>query len=299
LLAAVPAITAQQSSTGKPLTFDVASVKPATLPDGVTVDGERIGVRKGSGVSIPRNSGGPGTDDPGRIHFPFISLKALLTRAWGSYFEIVGPAWLDTTIVQVDATMPPDTTKAQFQEMLRNLITDRFQLKYHTETKQIAGYTLAVAKNGLKIKESANQNGGTPERPPSPTQRGPDGFPIIPPTNGPVQMSMSINPDRSRMIYRQQTMQTLAQALGRMLNTTVTDATGLTAKYDFTVTFAGGTEAGQAVAAPSPASPPDGAEPLPDIFNALQSQLGLKLEPKKVPVEVFVIDRMEKTPAVN
>jgi len=283
-------LAANPQSSPKLLTFDVASVKPATVPDGVTVDGERIGVRKGSGVSIPRNTGGPGTDDPGRIHFPFISLKALLLRAWDSYFEIVGPSWLDATVVQVDATIPSGSTKAQFQEMLRNLITDRFQLKHHTEPKQVTGYDLVVARNGLKIQESANQNGGTPERPPRATERGPDGFPIIPPTTGPLQVSMGAEGDRNRMVYRQQTLQTLAEELAHMLNTTVTDATGLTAKYDYTLTYAGAT---------SPASLPDGAEPLPDIFNALPSQLGLRLEPKKVPVEVFVVDHMEKTPAGN
>jgi uncharacterized protein (TIGR03435 family) len=112
-------------------------------------------------------------------------------------------------------------------------------------------------------------------------------------------MSMTIPGDRSRMICQQQTMQTLAQQLGRMLNSTVTDATGLMAKYDFTVTFAGGTGPGETTASSLPASQPDAAEPLPDIFSALQSQLGLKLEPKKVAVEVFVVDHMEKTPTGN
>jgi uncharacterized protein (TIGR03435 family) len=101
------------------------------------------------------------------------------------------------------------------------------------------------------------------------------------------------------MVFQQQTMQDLTHSLGRMLNSTVTNATGLTAKYDFAVTFAGGTEPGQAIASELPASPPDAAEQLPDIFSALQSQLGLKLEPKKVAMEVFVIDHMEKTPAGN
>ncbi len=294
-----PQQAAAGSSAGKPLTFDVASVKPAIVPDGVIVVGEMRTTRKGSGVTIPRNSGGPGTDDPGRIHFPLISLKALLARAWDSYFEIVGPGWLDTQIVQVDATMPPDTTKAQFQEMLRNLITDRFQLKQHTETKQVTGYSLVVARNGSKLKESADQKGGAPERPPRATQRGPDGFLIIPPSTGPILMSMTIAGGRSRMICQQQTMQTLARQLERMLSSTVTDATGLTAKYDFTVTFAGGTGPGEAIASSLPADQPDAAEPLPDIFSALQSQLGLKLEPKKAPVEVFVVDHMERTPTGN
>jgi uncharacterized protein (TIGR03435 family) len=183
--------------------------------------------------------------------------------------------------------------------MLRNLITDRFQLKHHTETKQITGYSLVVTRNGSKLKESADQKGGAPERPARATQRGPDGFLIIPPSTGPMLMSMTIPGNRSRMICQQQTMQTLAHQLERMLSSTVTDATGLTAKYDFTVTFAGGTEPGGALASALPADQPDAAEPLPDIFSALQSQLGLKLEPKKVAVEVFVVDHMEKTPTGN
>src|ERR1700693_1300302 len=93
--ATTPQPAAAGSSTEKPLTFDVASVKPAIVPDGVTVVGEMRGVRKGSGITVPRNTGGPGTDDPGRIHFPLISLKALLVRAWDWYFGFVGPGWLD------------------------------------------------------------------------------------------------------------------------------------------------------------------------------------------------------------
>jgi len=131
------------------ITFDAASVKPATAPAGVTVSGDKTMVRKGAGIQIPRNTGGPGTEDPGRIHYPLISLKALLNRAWDSYFEIRGPGWLDDDLVWVDATMPPETTKEQFQEMLRNLIIERFALKYHTDSKEITGYALVAAKNGL------------------------------------------------------------------------------------------------------------------------------------------------------
>jgi uncharacterized protein (TIGR03435 family) len=131
-----------QTASEKPLTFDVESVKPAMAPDGVTVSGGSIMAPRGSGITIPRNTGGPGTDDPGRIHYPLISLEDLMHRAYSSYFEIVGPDWLKNDLVQVDATMPPDTTKEQFQEMLRNLIAERFQLKYHDEAKQVTGYAL-------------------------------------------------------------------------------------------------------------------------------------------------------------
>ncbi len=276
----------------KPLTFDAASVKPASVLAGVTIDGSKMTVRKGSGSTIPRNTGGPGTDDPGRIHYPLISLKELLKRAWDSYYEIEGPGWLDTQAVTVDATMPPGTTKDQFQEMLRNLITDRFAFKYHNGTKEVAGYTLAVAKSGSKMKVSADQNESAIVRPPAPAKRGPDGFPIIPPGPGHWLVSFGMG-DRSRTVGQQQTMQDLAQWLARTLKTIVTDATGLPAKYDFTVTYAGGIEPGEAVASTS------SEEPLPDIFSALQSQLGLKLETKKVPVEVLAVDHMEKTPKEN
>jgi uncharacterized protein (TIGR03435 family) len=295
LAAATQPQTAQTSAKSR-LTFDAASVKLTKAPDGVTITGERVSARKGSGVTIPRNTGGPGTPDPGRIHYPFIGLKALLTRAWTSYHEIVGPGWLDTQIVAVDATMPPDTTKEQFQEMLRNLITERFKLKYHSAAKEVAGYTLVLAQNGPKMKESPLQNEAISELPPQRPTKGPDGFPIFPPRPGPWVVSTEVSHHRSRTIGQQQTMKDLARQLGSMLNSIVTDATGLTAKYDFTVTYAGGIEPGRAIPPSPPANAPDAEEPLPDIFSALPSQLGLKLEPKKVSVEVMVIDHIDKKP---
>jgi uncharacterized protein (TIGR03435 family) len=129
----------------------------------------RIGVPKGSGIEIPRNTGGPGTDDPGRLHYPLISLKELLRRAWDSYYEIDGPGWLSSQAVTVDATMPPNTTKAQFQEMLRNLIAESYGLQYHAGKKEIAGYALVIARNGPKLKASANQSEVEYARPARPT----------------------------------------------------------------------------------------------------------------------------------
>jgi uncharacterized protein (TIGR03435 family) len=78
-----------------------------------------------------------------------------------------------------------------------------------------------------------------------------------------------------------------------MLNTAVTDAAGLAAKYDFTLAYAGGPGPGPR----QPAS--EASEPMPDLFAAVLSQLGLEPEPKKLPVEVLVVDHMEKTPIMN
>lgn len=290
---------AVQSTPRKPLNFDAATVKPVAVPDGVRFMGNgAVGVRKGSGVQVPRNIGGPGAEDPGRIHYPFITLKEVLKRAWDSYYEIEGPGWLDSQVVAVDATMPTDTTKEQFQEMLRNLITDRFGLKYRVATREITGYSLALAKNGPKMRQSADQSDADWARPSPPIGKGADGFPVLPPVTGKLMTTLRVD-DRTRIICQQITMQALVETLAHrnMLNTAVTDATGLTAKYDFTLTYAGGPGPGDAPAPRQPAS--EASEPMPDLFAAVQSQLGLKLEPKKLPVEVLVVDHMEKTPILN
>jgi bla regulator protein blaR1 len=289
-----PFVRAQSSAGQKRLTFDVASVKPASVPNGVSLmENGRIGVRKGSGIQIPPNTGGPGTDDPGRIHYPLITLKQLLRRAWDSYYEIDGPSWLDSQAVTVDATMSQDTTKAQFQEMLRNLITERFSVQYHAGKREIAGYALVIAGNGPKLRTAADQGEAEYAPPKPPTGMGKDGFPIYPPVAGKKLVTEGMDGGRSRIIGQQVTIQELARSLSSQLKTIVTDMTGLAAKYDFTLTYAAVESASQ------PANNPEGLEPLPDIFGALQSQLGLKLERKPVPVEVFVVDHMEKTPTAN
>src|SRR5580704_14552460 len=102
-------------------TFDVASVKPSgDTPAGAP--GEKTVARKQPGG---RRGGGPGTDDPGRIHYPNTTLKMLLVEACGvERFQIQGPGWLDQERFDVEATMPPETTKAQFHAMLQNLLVD-------------------------------------------------------------------------------------------------------------------------------------------------------------------------------
>jgi uncharacterized protein (TIGR03435 family) len=99
--------------------------------------------------------------------------------------------------------------------------------------------------------------------------------------------------DRSHVIAQQVSINELASNLGSELKATVTDQSGMTAKYDFILTYA------SLEPLPSPAHMPENLEPLPDIFAALQSQLGLKLERKPVSVEVFVVDHMEKIPTGN
>jgi uncharacterized protein (TIGR03435 family) len=165
-------------------------------------------------------------------------------------------------------------------------------LQYHAVEKEIAGYTLVIARNGPKLTMSADQSDAELAPPKPPTSKGKDGFPILPPVTGKRLVNFGME-DRSRIIAQQEPMQALARNLSSELKTIVTDATGLTAKYDFTLTYE------SLAPAPPPVNMPEALEPVPDIFRALQSQLGLKLEPNKAPVEVMVVDHIEKTPTGN
>src|SRR5882724_5056475 len=111
-LLAVTCCLAYGQTVDKSLTFEAASVKPATPP-----------VPDGQGrILMAGPSGGPGTKDPGRIRYPFMSLKNLLMNAYDvRSFQITGPGWLDTERFDITATMPPETTKEQFRIMLQNL----------------------------------------------------------------------------------------------------------------------------------------------------------------------------------
>jgi len=144
---------------------------------------------------------------------------------------------------------------------------------------------------------------------------GPDGFPVIP-TGGRAGLFMMMMPGRARMMAQQQTMSDLANRLTAELSRPVTDATGLTGKYDFTLTFVPEGMGGRMgppvgpmgpaigsvpVAPPAPGGrgleqSPD-AENLPTLFGAL-TQLGLKLEAKKDQVTMIIID-VEKMPTEN
>lgn len=303
----VAACLAHSQTIDKSLTFEAASVKPAVPP---TPDGRGM-------IMIQGPSGGPGTKDPGRIHYPFMTMKSLLTNAFDvKNFQIVGPSWLDTERFDITATMPPNTTKEQFRAMLQNLLAERFKLTIHRDSKELPMYSLTVAKSGPKMKESAAvaTSKDDVDQPPPPLPSHPkiggDGFPILPPRPAGSPIATIMMNGRARLIAQQNTMQELADRLTGLTNRPVTDATALKAKYDFTLTFTPEGMNGPMGPIPPPPPPPSGgvngasgagaeAETLPDIFGAVQAQLGLKLEAKKGAVDMIVIDHIEKTPTEN
>jgi uncharacterized protein (TIGR03435 family) len=261
-----------QSST-PPLTFEVASVKPSATDDRRTM----IQIQPGGSL----RTGGT-------------SLKMLLTFAYDvREFQITGgPGWINTDRFDIvakaersaGAENPPDdprkmteqqrkTVGDQMRERLRALLAERFQLTLHRETKEQSVYALVVAKGGPKLQQAQAMEGTGP--------RGP-------------MMRMGRGELSGQGVELEMLTRTLSSQLGR----TVIDRTGLKGNFDFKLTWT--PEPGQS-ATPLGGGPPPGADapPPPDangpsVFTALQEQLGLRLESQKGPVEMLVIDRVEK-----
>ena len=291
-------------------TFEVASVKPAAPITGNMI---RVMIR-----------GGPGSPDPGQITYSNVTVKNVLTTAYGvKGFQISGPGWLDSERYDIIAKLPRGATKAEFMVMLQNLLAERFKLTLHREKKDLPMYALVVGKNGPKLKESADapapKDGEAPKADGPLAERqlkmGKDGFPVLPPGSGRggATAIMLVN-GNARMTATKQPMAGLAEMLSGQLDLPVVDMTGLTGNYDYTLSFApeGGMAVKAGILAPPPAGPPPGeggpgmpAASAPDgesssnLFTALQEQLGLRLERRKGPVELLVIDHLEKVPIEN
>jgi uncharacterized protein (TIGR03435 family) len=258
--------------------FEAASIKPA-------IQGGRA-----------RMEGGPGTSDPVRIRYSDISLRYLVMAAYRiGGFQLAAPAWLDAKTFDIDAKLPPGATRTQLREMLRNLLAQRFHLALHRERRVMAVYTLAVGKNGPKFKETAERAGADaaddfdplPPAPPNELELDSEGYPMVPPREGSWLVALRGGPARTHQLNA--SMADLAALLSKQLNRPVTDATGLKGRYEFTLTWMAAVAAG---AAPT-------ADAGPDLLAAVQQQLGLKLEAVKAPVEVLVIDHVDKEPIGN
>ena len=309
-LAAFASCAALAQTTETSPTFEVASVKPAAPITGNFIS---VGMR-----------GGPGTPDPGQITYTNVTVKNVLTQAYGvKSFQISGPGWLDSERFDIVAKLPRGATKAEFRAMLQNLLAERFKLTLHREKKDLPMYALVVGRNGPKLKESvdgpAPKEGGPADGPAATMGRvtvGKDGFPVMPPASGGSAAAMMLMNGNARMTATKQPMAGLAEMLSNQLDLPVVDMTGLTGKYDYTLYFAPEGLAGMRLPAglppPPPNAPPPGesgpgmaaasapdAQSSPNLFTAVQEQLGLKLEQRKGPVDLLVIDHLEKAPIEN
>ena len=203
---------------------------------------------------------------PDGVHIENASLLLIVRAAYGMFNSLddkfIGvPAWAKTERFDVDAKVDPADVqtfaKLDFshrQQMVQALLIDRCHLQAHPESRDQPIYALSIAKDGPKL---------TPAK----TNDDPEAiFTIGSP--GKITGSQSVLP---------QLVSQLTQALGR----TVEDRTGLTGKYDFTLTWTPEDQSSDSTAGTS-------------LFSALQEQLGLKLSPAKAPVPVLVIDHLER-----
>jgi uncharacterized protein (TIGR03435 family) len=277
------------------LRFEVASVKQVVL-------------KPNEGYAIPRIIGGPGTSDPGRITFLNFSLNWLLRTAYGvEDYQLSEPDWLSSpgVIYVIEATVRPGVTKEQIGRMLQNLLADRFNLTLHRETRDLALYELTLLKKGPKLKESL-RDPANDELPPMGKEEGfgafyglrkeKDGFLRLPSTiptpgaGGPRSVAWA-TPPISHLVGGGQPIAVLANLLSAQSGRPVVDKTGLSGNWDYNLEFAQGA---------SPANSPDAAsDPAPDLIAAVRDQLGLKMDLKKGPIDVLVIDHVEKAPTAN
>jgi uncharacterized protein (TIGR03435 family) len=182
-----------------------------------------------------------------------------------------GPAWMESD--KFDMTGKPDAPGQpnvdQMKMMIQKLLADRFQLKFHSEKRELSAYAVTITKAGAKIIRSQDDPKGLP------------GFYFGRTASG------------TTLTFRNSPMSQITAVLQNFLDKPVVDQSGLSERYDFTLTFT--LDPAQAArlggASPPAADNPDAA---PDVFAAFQQQLGLKLESTKAPVDVMVIDKVEK-----
>jgi uncharacterized protein (TIGR03435 family) len=240
--------------------------------------------------------------------FTWFLARVLLMKAFALPLDqISGSDWVmgQDTRFDISALVPAGTTKKQANEMLLNLLKERFHLTYHSEKKNFDAYALDVAKGGPKLKDAAPADGPLPEAPQpgtiataAPLDR--DGFPQLP-AGRPGFQGRGQN-GVTHWTFRMETPQQLSTLLQFTLRgSRIVDKTGLTGPYDFTLEFSNEGlpgPMGRGLVAPPPgeADQPDAA---PDLFSALEKQLGLKLEKSKTQLDVIVIDHMDKQPTEN
>lgn len=234
--------------------------------------------------SIRGSDGGPGSSDPGRYRYQSATLLDLIATAYEvEYFQVSSKAPLDRRHFDLVAKLPEGSTRSQFHVMLQNLLAERFHLKLHQQSRDFPAYALVIAKTGSKLRES---DGAAPASI--------DGFPDMP-AGRPALASINTM-SGGFAIVRMRGQKAVLTSVVRMLRMPderpVVDKTGLTGKYDFTLEFskelAGAARTGD-VPAPS----------APNVFVAVEQQLGLQLIPGKLPFDFLVIESFDKLPTEN
>ena len=197
----------------------------------------------------------------GRLIMDNISLQQVVEQAFNlKDYMLSGPSWLEKARFNITAKPPAGASMDQFGPMLQAMLVERFKLEYHRESKVLSAYVMTVDKKGLKLKPTEDKGEG------------------------------GWSTGRGKLEGKQLTMAAIADMLSSHLNNPVENQTGLAGAYDLTLLYVPDDSPADVHSSPGAAS---------SIYAALQEQAGLKLETKKVPVSIVVIDRIERQPTEN
>lgn len=291
-------------------TFEVASIKAVPMPNAAQVMSGKLH----AGMKI----------DAARVDIGLYTLMQLICKAYDvKEFQVQAPGWLNNGLAaqrfDVIAKMPDGANKDQVPQMLQALLADRFKVVIHKEKKEQSVYALVQAKGGAKLKESEPIPTLTPaEGGPTAASSGSNQVSVTANAKGAVvsdgegtQQKMTMGQDgKMHMDISGATISKLAEGLGPLLDRPVIDMTELKGRYDIALAIPiqelmaaakkmgvpvpdgpGGGDAGRPADA---ASDPSGSS----LFQNLQA-VGLKLEPRKLPFDIIVIDKAEKLPSDN
>jgi uncharacterized protein (TIGR03435 family) len=278
--------------------FEVADLKPVD-PDARPTGLPQLGVLPGGRVNLPGQ---------------FMPLRTMIALAWNiptnANTPIAGaPKWLDTARFDLIAKLPAELAPANgvtmpIQELapaLRALLIDRFKMKVHFEDRPVDAYTLVAVKPKLKAADPSTRTGC----------KAPANSPIVFSTSG--GLGAPSRPYTCQNITMAQFADQLQMIAGSYVTYPVVDATGLDGAWDFTLSFSpinpqqlSGLMASAARGAAAAGAPGAGAVTASDpigggvsLFDAIEKQLGLKLEMRKRTLPVFVIDHIEEKPTDN
>lgn len=198
--------------------------------------------------------------DPRRVALAQVSVQNLIAQAYRiKNFQISGPSWLDSERFDIVATVPDGATQDQLPAMLQTLLQERFKLVSHAERKTLDAYVLL-------------QRGGETK---------------LTPITGEIRDVRTSASAARRRLTGKITMPYLAGLLSNMLDRPVVDMTELRGTYDVDLEWS----ADEAIGANF-----DGP---PSLFTVLRESLGLRLDSRKTPVDLYVIDHVERLPTEN
>jgi uncharacterized protein (TIGR03435 family) len=230
-------------------TFEVASIKPSTTPQGQGLRSLREDI----------------TNGPDHLTMVNVNLNTAVRWAYKlGVYEISAPDWMTSQRFDFNAKSANPVSEDQLRAMLQALLKDRFKLEVHRQTREVSGYGLVPGKGSPKLVKVDDVGGG----------------------EGAMTGAGLVFEGHKMPLSR------LTDILASALKTPVRDMTGLEGNYDFKLDMR------PYLAQVQPAAG-GGLDLVGIAIPALQEQLGLKLESKKFPMEVLVVDRMEKAPSEN